>query len=121
TVIARAAQPGETVQPGARLVTIANLARERIEADVDEYDAGRVTLGAEVTVAAEGHPGKTWRGRVEEIPDAVVGRRLRPQDPAAPADTRVLVVKVALLEPAPLKLGQRVEVAIAPPAAATKP
>ena len=49
---------------------------------------------------------------MEEIPDAVVGRRLKPQDPGKPEDTRVLLVKIALSEPTPLKLGQRVEIRI---------
>src|SRR5262249_6723391 len=53
-VLARHAQPGETVDRGARLVTIANLDKTRIEAEVDEFDAGRVTLGALVRVRAEG-------------------------------------------------------------------
>ena len=61
---------------------------------------------------AEGYDGKAWRGKVEEIPDSVVGRRLKPQDPGKPEDTRVLLVKIALLEPTPLKLGQRVEIRI---------
>jgi multidrug resistance efflux pump len=85
----------------------------RIEAEVDEFDAGRVALGSEVNVRAEGYDNQQWRGRVEEIPDAVVQRKLKPQDPGKPTDTRVLLVKVELLEPTPLKLGQRVEVDIA--------
>ncbi|MES1210824.1 MAG: hypothetical protein ABUL63_00690, partial [Acidobacteriota bacterium] len=84
----------------------------RIEAEVDEFDAGRVTLGSIVKVTAEGFAGQSWKGTVEEIPDAVVGRRLKPQDPGRPSDTRVLLVKVALGEATPLKLGQRVEVEI---------
>ncbi|MDD5328678.1 MAG: efflux RND transporter periplasmic adaptor subunit [Sulfuricella sp.] len=112
-VIARHANPGETVPPGAKLVTLADLSRTRIEAEVDEYDAGRIRLGAPVTVRAEGFDGKAWRGKVEEIPDAVVGRKLKPLDPGRPEDTRVLLVKVALSEKSPLKLGQRVEVEIA--------
>jgi hypothetical protein len=42
-------------------------------------------------------------------------RRRRDQDlprRARPVDTRVLIVKVALNEPVPLKLGQRVEVEV---------
>ena len=54
----------------------------------------------------------TWRGTVEEIPDAVTGRKIKPQDPARPTDTRVLLVKVALAIPDGLKLGRRVEVEI---------
>lgn len=113
-IIARHANTGETVNAGAPLVTIANLNRLRVEAEVDEYDAGKIALGAPVKVRAEGFAGGGWRGRVEEIPDAVVPRRLRPQDPGRPSDTRVLLVKVALEEATPLKLGQRVEVEISP-------
>lgn len=109
-VIAKRAHSGETVDAGAALVEIADLGRVRVEAEVDEFDAGRVALGAPVTVRAEGFAGQRWRGRVEEIPDAVSARRLKPQDPGRPQDTRVLIVKVALGEPTPLKLGQRVEV-----------
>jgi HlyD family secretion protein len=111
-IVARHAQAGETLEAGQRIVTVADLSRTRIEAELDEFDSGRVHLQDEVRVTAEGYDGKVWKGRVEEIPDAVVGRRLKPQDPGKPEDTRVLLVKVALLEPTPLKLGQRVEIRI---------
>src|SRR5439155_27041065 len=101
-----------TVAAGAELVTIADLDKTRIEAEVDEYDAGRVALGAPVTISSEGYGDATWKGHVEEIPDAVTSRRLKPQDPARPSDTRVLLVKVALDGPIPVKLGQRVEVEV---------
>ncbi|MCC6752115.1 MAG: efflux RND transporter periplasmic adaptor subunit [Deltaproteobacteria bacterium] len=108
-VTARFAQAGETIGPGTRLVTIADLSRTRVEAEVDEFDALRVRPGASVRISVEGLDGQAFAGRVEEIPDAVSGRRLKPQDPGRPADTRVLLVKVALLGKTPLKLGQRVE------------
>jgi HlyD family secretion protein len=112
TVLQRMAQPGEALREQSPVVSIADLSQARIEAEVDEFDAGRVALGAEVIVRAEGFDGQQWRGRVEEIPDSVVPRRLKPEDPGRPTDTRVLLVKVKLLEPTPLKLGQRVEVEI---------
>ncbi len=111
-VLERNVQAGEHLEAGAQLVTLADLKRTRVEAEVDEFDSGRVALGAPVQVTAEGYDGRSWRGRIEEIPDAVVNRRLKPQDPGRPSDTRVLLVKIALLEPSPLKLGQRVEVEI---------
>lgn len=112
TVTVRYVQPGESVKEQAPIVGIADLSRMRIEAEVDEFDAGRVKLGSEVVVRAEGYDDQQWRGRVEEIPDSVVTRKLKPEDPGRPTDTRVLLVKVALLEKTPLKLGQRVEVEI---------
>ena len=111
-ITARFAHPGETIDHAARLVTIADLKRVRIEAEVDEFDISGMALGADVKVSAEGFPHMAWRGKVEEIPDVVVGRRLRPEDPGRPADTRVLLVKIALREPTPLKVGQRIEVEI---------
>jgi RND family efflux transporter MFP subunit len=111
-ILERHAQPGETVKEGAPLLTIANLQRRRIEAEVDEFDAGRVAVGMPVAIRAEGYDDLSWRGRVEEIPDRVVLRRIKPQDPARPTDTRVLPVKIAFEEETPLKLGQRVEVRI---------
>ncbi len=111
-VTSRDADIGETVPAGAALLTVADLKRIRVEAEIDEFDSGRVQLGGKVTVRAEGFPEQSWQGKIEEIPDTVVGRRLKPQDPGKPSDTRVLIVKIALLEPVPVKLGQRVEVEI---------
>jgi HlyD family secretion protein len=113
-VTARLVQPGEIVDANTKLITIANLHRTRVEAEVDEYDAGKIALGAPVAVTAEGYGARTWKGRVEEIPDGVVARRLKPEDPGKPTDTRVLMVKISLDEPTPFKLGQRVQVAITP-------
>jgi HlyD family secretion protein len=111
-VTARLVEPGEIVSPGTSLVTIADLHRTRIEAEVDEYDVGQIAIGRAAMVSAEGYGDREWRGVVEEIPDEVVGRRLKPQDPGKPTDTRVLLVKIALAGAMPFKLGQRVEVAI---------
>jgi RND family efflux transporter MFP subunit len=113
-VVSRLTESGETVKEGQKLVTIADLSRTRIEAEFDEFDAARVQLGANARVTAEGFDGRSWHGTVEEIPDAVAGRRLKPQDPGKPEDTRVLLVKIALNEPTPLKLGQRVEISLTP-------
>lgn len=113
-VLLRPVDPGETIEARAPILTLADLSRVRVEAEVDEFDTSRVVLGAEVSITAEGFDDARWRGEVEEIPDSVSGRRLKPQDPGRPSDTRVLLVKVKLAEPTPLKLGQRVLVEIQP-------
>lgn len=118
-VLARHAEAGELVTAGAPLVTIADLAAVRVEADVDEFDGARVTVGQPVTLWAEGYAGR-YRGEVEEVPDEVVPRRIRPQDPGRPTDTRVLSVKVRLLDATPLRLGQRVEMEIQPRASSSQ-
>lgn len=110
-VITRDRHPGESVAASETIVTIADLSRTRVEAEIDEFDSAHVILGGRVHVSAEGFD-KQWLGTIEEIPDSVVSRRLKPQDPSKPVDTRVLLVKVAMNEATPLKLGQRVDIEI---------
>jgi HlyD family secretion protein len=112
TVIARFAHAGQMIEPTGRLVTIVDLSQARLEVEVNEFDADGLVVGASATVTAEGYPGKHWRARVEEIPDVVAGRQLRPQDPGRPSDTGVLLVKLVFVDPAPFKLGQRVDATI---------
>jgi HlyD family secretion protein len=114
TVTMRFTNAGEMLSAGAPIVTLSNLEQIRVEVEVGEFDAGRVKVGAAAKISAEGYTGKSWKGTVEEIPDEVVPRRQRPLDPSRPVDTRVLLVKVRLDEPTPLRLGQRVEVEVAP-------
>jgi len=111
-IVERLTHAGEMITSGAPVVTIADLTKTRVEAEVDEFDAARVRNGAAAAITAEGFDGQEWHGTIEEIPDAVTSRRLKPQDAAKPIDTRVLLVKIALSEGTPLKLGQRVEVRI---------
>jgi RND family efflux transporter MFP subunit len=113
TVVARKVDAGQMVETGDHAFTVADLGRLRIEGEAHEADAEAVTLGAEVTITADGYPGHSWRGRVEEIPDSVTLRRIKPQDPSRPTDARVLAVKVAFNEPSPLKLGTTVDLRIA--------
>jgi RND family efflux transporter MFP subunit len=112
TVIVRKVDAGQMVEAGDHAFTIADLSRLRIEGEAHEADAGAIVLGGDVTITADGFPGRTWRGRVEEIPDSVTLRRLKPQDPSRPTDGRVLAVKVAFAEPVPLKLGTTVDLRI---------
>ena len=113
TVVVRKIDAGQMVETGDHAFTVADLGRLRIEGEAHEADAGAVTLGAEVTITADGYPGHSWRGHVEEIPDSVTLRRIKPQDPSRPTDARVLAVKVAFAGPSPLKLGTTVDLRIA--------
>lgn len=114
TVTLRAVDAGETVETGDALFAVADLGRLRVEAEADEADAGLLVPGAPVTVTAHGWAGQSWRAHIEEIADSVTLRRLKPQDPSRPTDTRVLAVKVAFDEHTPLKLGATVELRIEP-------
>jgi HlyD family secretion protein len=112
TVISRFVEAGETVEAGAPVVTVADLSRLRIEGEAAEADAGALAEGSTVAITAEGYPGRSWRGRVEEVAQAVRLRRLKSPDPSRPTDTRVVGVTVVPLEAMPLKLGTTVTLEI---------
>jgi RND family efflux transporter MFP subunit len=111
TIVERFPQPGEQLAAGGRVVRLADLARLRVEAEVDEYDLPRIRLGGPAEVEVEGRAGRI-QGRVEEVPAAVSQRDLKALDPARPSDIRVALVKISLPADTGLKLGQRVELAI---------
>jgi RND family efflux transporter MFP subunit len=114
SIVTRHVDAGETLESIKPVYTIADLSRLRVEAEADEADAAAITLRAPVTITAEGYPGQSWQGTVEEIADSVTIRKLKPQDPSRPTDTRILTVKVAFAEKVPLKLGTTVELRIQP-------
>lgn len=116
TVTARRVNAGQMVDRGDPAFIIADLNSVRIEGEAHEADADRVTIGAEVEIRADGFPGQSFRGRVEEIPGSVTLRRIKPQDPARPNDVRVLALKVAFEEKTPLKLGSTVDLVVSAPA-----
>ena len=95
TVIDRQVDTGETVETGDHAFTLANLARLRVDAEADEADAGALAVGAPVAITADGYEGRSWKGTIEEIADAVTLRKLKAQDPGRPTDTRIVAVKVA--------------------------
>ncbi len=113
TVVARTVEVGETLAVGAALFEIADLSKLRVEAEVDEFYVGHVSVGAAVEITAEAFVGQVWNAQIEEIGDAVVPRRLRPLDPSRPGDVGVLQVWVSLPPGTPLKLGQRVQIGAA--------
>lgn len=112
TVTLRSVDAGEMVAAGTPVVTIADLARLRVEGEADEADAALLREGAAVTISAQGRAGQQWRGLVEEVATSATLRRLKPQDPSRPTDTRIVAVKVAFAGPAPLKLGTTVDLGI---------
>jgi RND family efflux transporter MFP subunit len=115
TVTSRVVNAGQMVDRGDPAFIVADLNRLRIEGEAHEADADRVKIGAEVEIRADGFPGQSFRGRVEEIPGNVTLRRIKPQDPARPTDVRVLALKVAFEGKTPLKLGSTVDLVVSAP------
>ncbi len=116
TLIERYLEVGEVVMPEKPLAVIADTGQLRINAEVDETDAGRLKLGDPVEISAYAYPGKVYKGRVEEIAHYVGKREIKPNNPAVNLGLKIIQVKIALLEETPLKLGMTVDVRITPAA-----
>src|SRR5581483_7168342 len=71
TVVIRSVHSGETVEAGREIVTLADVSRLRVEGEADEADAGSLRLGSPVEITAEGYPGRTWKGTIEDIARSV--------------------------------------------------
>lgn len=113
-MIERYLEVGEVVMPEKPIAVIADTDQLRINAEVDETDAGRLKLGDPVEISAYAYPGKVYKGRVEEIAHYVGKREIKPNNPAVNLGLKIIQVKIVLLEAAPLKLGMTVDVRITP-------
>jgi ABC exporter DevB family membrane fusion protein len=113
-LIERYLDAGEVVMPEKPLAQIADTSRLRINAEVDETDAGRLHLGDTAQISAYAYPGQVFRGRVAEIADYVGKREIKPNNPAVNLGLKIIQVKIALTEATPLKLGMTVDVRITP-------
>jgi HlyD family secretion protein len=66
-VTVRHREPGESLSPGAPVVTLANMGDRWVRIYVPENRVGRVRLGRAATLSADSFPGKTYTGRVKYI------------------------------------------------------
>jgi len=66
-VTVRHREPGESLSPGAPVVTLANMADRWVRIYVPEDRVGRVRLGQTATVSSDSFKGKTYTGRVKYI------------------------------------------------------
>lgn len=93
-------QAGETVSAltPRPVVSLADLSRLRVRAEVDERDLGRVQLGQSVLVSADAFPEKQFAGRVASFGSLMGRKQVRTGDPAEKSDRDVLEVLVDLQE-----------------------
>lgn len=71
TVIGKPIPAGQTVSPGIStpmvLLTVADMSRMQIEAQIDETDIGKIATGQKVSFTVDAYPGKTFTGVVSNI------------------------------------------------------
>lgn len=74
TVMAIGATPGELVEPGRDILTLADLSLLWVQADVPERDLGALRVGAPAHVSVAAFPGRRFEGRVARIADQLDAR-----------------------------------------------
>jgi HlyD family secretion protein len=109
-VYARAGESFSTVTPRP-LFSLADTSARRVKAEVDERDLGKVTIGQNVIIQADGLDGKKLNGTVASI-SAVMGRKsVYSGDPSDKIDRDVLEAVIDLTHDAQsLPIGLRVTV-----------
>ncbi len=115
-VIRKYAEEGELVNlvsAETMLAAIADMGSVRVNAEVDETDAGKIKVGDPADVTSDAYPGKTFNGEIEEMADYVGVRKVKPNNPVKNLDMKVVQVKIKLKEKTPLRLGMTVDVRIA--------
>jgi multidrug resistance efflux pump len=70
TVIKIAVQPGENLTAGQAALTVSDLTRTWITANIEEKKISRVKDGQKAEVTIDAYPGKVFRGSVDTVGDA---------------------------------------------------
>ena len=102
-VTVRHREPGESVSPGAPVLTVMNTQDRWVRIYVREDQVGRVAIGQQARIASDSHPGKSFNGRVTFIANEA---EFTPRN-VQTAEERVKLVyavKVAIVGDAALQL-----------------
>ena len=112
TVLKVTAKVGETVAPSPDqvLVTVGDLTKLRVKAEVDERDVGRIKVGQAAIVRADAFQGQDFTGKVTTIAPALSSPGLKDRGAARRTDVDVLEIFVDLDADTPLIPGLRVDV-----------
>ena len=92
TVLKRYLKAGETFSSvnSQPILSLADISRLRVRAEVDERDLGRIHLGQRVVILVDAFPGERLTGRVSSLGDVMGRKRVRSGDPAEKSDRDVL-------------------------------
>jgi cobalt-zinc-cadmium efflux system membrane fusion protein len=70
-IIHMAAAPGDVVESGAELFSLANLSTVYVQAQVYEKDLGQVRVGQPASISLDSYPGERFTGSVASISDLI--------------------------------------------------
>lgn len=66
-IAARDAEVGDIAAVGQRLLTLVDISRVKITADISEFDAAKIAVGNKAEVTIDSRPGQTFFGRVHTL------------------------------------------------------
>lgn len=116
TILRVLLKPGEsfsTITPRP-ILTIADLSRLRVRAEVDEQDVSKVSIGQRATVLLDGKEYTTYAGKVTSLSSVMGRKKIRTGDPSEKADRDVLEAVIDLDTQPTLPVGLRVAVRFEP-------
>lgn len=113
-IIRRFLDPGETItlEKLLPIVTIADVSKTIVRAEIDETDIRKIKIGQSAIVTADAYPGEEFKGKIIEISPVVGKKKIIADNPAEMVDTKVLEVKIELDPGQNLNLGLNVDVTI---------
>src|SRR5437764_987079 len=124
TVLRVHRRPGELVstffvdQP---IVTVGDLSKLYVRAEVDETDIANVARGQSAYVTADAYGATRFAGKVVHVGEMLGQKTVHTGEPTERTDTRVLEVLIELDSPSMLRPGLRVNSFIQRPAVSARP
>lgn len=94
------------------VLTVGDISRLRVRADVDERDIDKVAVGQKAILMAEAYGNRRFLGHVSRLAGLLGRKNIRTDDPAEKNDTRILETLIDVDEPAALPVGLRMDVFI---------
>jgi RND family efflux transporter MFP subunit len=113
-IIRKYLNPGETItlEKLLPIVTLADVSKLIVKAEVVESDIRKVKLGQRAIITADAYPGEEFPGKVTDISTSIGKKKILSDDPSEMVDTDVLETKIELEGKQKLNLGLQVEATI---------
>lgn len=114
-VVKRFMNPGESIsyeslyQP---IVSVADITRLMVRAEVDETDIGKVEIGQHAEIRCDAFPSRVFSGEVVRISGGLGRKKIQTDNPTEKVDLEVLETFIEVESGAPLRVGLRVDVEV---------
>ncbi len=111
-IIHKFVEESEFAKAGAPLLTVADVSKVLVKAEIDQTDIGFIKPGQPAMITADGFGGRVFMGTVKELGQSVGIRRIQYEDPSKIQDRKVLETKIEMKDIQDLKLGMTVDIKV---------